>query len=243
MKRIIAILITAILCLSVIALPAMADSGQVSLSSSTATRGNQVTLSISVSGGVEFNGLQLRISYDKSALKIVGSTNAMGGLSFTPGNPNAATYDPVWFAAGNVSANGALGYITFEVLADAPKGGYSISVGVIECCDQTGADVAMAGGAGTITVTIPPCSRHIWDEGVVTKAASCEESGVKTYTCTVCQETRTEDIPSLGGHTWDNGVVTKAAACEAKGVKTYTGRDSCNRSQLGQRRCDKGSHL
>ena len=222
MKKIVAIVVAIVLCMSIMAVSAMADGGQVSLSSNTVTRGNQVTLNISVSGGVEFAFLKLRISYDKSALKIVGSASSLGGLSFTQGNPNNPTYTPVWSGPANVSADGVIASITFEALADAAKGSYTIGVSVEECYNQTFEDVSLAGGAGTITITIPPCASHTWDEGVVTKAASCEESGVKTYTCTVCQETRTEDIPSLGGHTWDNGVVTKAAACEAKGVKTYT---------------------
>jgi hypothetical protein len=42
---------------------------------------------------------------------------------------------------------------------------------------------------------ISPCTDdHIWDEGTVTKAATSTEKGVKTYTCTVCRETKTEDI-------------------------------------------------
>ena len=39
---------------------------------------------------------------------------------------------------------------------------------------------------------------HDWDEGKITKAATCEEKGVKTYTCRTCKKTRTEDIPALG---------------------------------------------
>ena len=39
---------------------------------------------------------------------------------------------------------------------------------------------------------------HTWDEGKVTKAATCTEAGVKTYTCTVCKETKTEAVAALG---------------------------------------------
>jgi len=38
-------------------------------------------------------------------------------------------------------------------------------------------------------------SAHIWDSGVVTKEATATKEGVKTYTCTVCNRTKTEDIP------------------------------------------------
>ena len=39
---------------------------------------------------------------------------------------------------------------------------------------------------------------HTWDNGVVTKPATCTEKGVKTYTCSGCGETRTEAIAETG---------------------------------------------
>lgn len=68
---------------------------------------------------------------------------------------------------------------------------------------------------------------HDWDEGVVTKEATCTEAGEITYTChrlitnMWCGAKRTETIPALG-HNWDGGTVTKAATCSDAGVKTYT---------------------
>ena len=64
---------------------------------------------------------------------------------------------------------------------------------------------------------------HTWDKGTVTKAATGAEKGVKTYICTGCKETKTEDIAiDPNNHTWDEGTVTKAASCTEKGVKTFT---------------------
>ena len=39
---------------------------------------------------------------------------------------------------------------------------------------------------------------HAWDEGKVTKPATATETGVKTFTCTRCSETKTETIPATG---------------------------------------------
>lgn len=39
---------------------------------------------------------------------------------------------------------------------------------------------------------------HIWNDGEVTIAPTCTDKGVKTYTCSSCSETKTEDIPALG---------------------------------------------
>ena len=62
---------------------------------------------------------------------------------------------------------------------------------------------------------------HTWDEGRVTTEPTCTKAGVKTYTCTVCKETKTEAIAALG-HKWDDGKVTTEPTCTAAGVKTYT---------------------
>lgn len=43
-----------------------------------------------------------------------------------------------------------------------------------------------------------PGHTHAWDGGAVTTPAGCTSSGVRTYTCSVCGDTRTEDIPAQG---------------------------------------------
>ena len=69
---------------------------------------------------------------------------------------------------------------------------------------------------------IPATGNHVWGEGVVTKDATCTEAGEKTYTCTVCGDTKTEVIPATGH---DYQVVGKKdATCEEDG---YTGDEVC----------------
>ena len=50
------------------------------------------------------------------------------------------------------------------------------------------------GNAVTFTV---PCA-HIWNSGTVTKDATSSATGVRTYTCTNCGETKNETIPARG---------------------------------------------
>ena len=60
---------------------------------------------------------------------------------------------------------------------------------------------------------------HAWDEGKVTKEASCTEKGEKTFTCS-CGETKTEEIPALG-HDWGEVSCSWAgdnSACSASRV-------------------------
>lgn len=62
---------------------------------------------------------------------------------------------------------------------------------------------------------------HTWDNGKVTTEATCEHTGVRTYTCTVCGETKEEETPKTE-HTYDEGTVTKKPTCTETGIKTYT---------------------
>ena len=93
---------------------------------------------------------------------------------------------------------------------------------------------------------------HEWDDGVITKEPTCKEKGVKTYTCQVCQHTRTEDVPTTdhvfgdwtpnndgtthsrycscnesetADHKFDDGEVTQAPTHEAMGERKYTCSD------------------
>lgn len=91
---------------------------------------------------------------------------------------------------------------------------------------------------------------HNWDAGTVKTAATHTDSGVMTYTCTVCSKSKEEEIPahtvsplwsgdadkhwhactestctvkdSEGDHEWDEGTVTTPATFDAPGVKTIT---------------------
>ena len=57
---------------------------------------------------------------------------------------------------------------------------------------------------------------HSWNAGEITKKATCEEVGVKTYTCANCGNTKTEDIPATG-HTEVKDAAVEAT-CEKSGL-------------------------
>ena len=40
--------------------------------------------------------------------------------------------------------------------------------------------------------TMIPAKGHSWNEGVITTAPTCKDKGVKTFTCTVCHDTKAE---------------------------------------------------
>ena len=59
-------------------------------------------------------------------------------------------------------------------------------------------------------------AEHTWNGGEVTKAATCGAAGEKTFTCTVCGATKTEEIPATGKHT-PVDVPEQAATCTKAG--------------------------
>lgn len=97
-------------------------------------------------------------------------------------------------------------------------------------CTETGlTDGISCSVCGTVIKAqeVIPAKGHSWNEGEITTAPTCENAGVKTYTCTVCNATKTEAIDATGhtpievaeqpatcteaGHT----AGTKCSVCEA----------------------------
>ena len=70
-----------------------------------------------------------------------------------------------------------------------------------------------------------PAKGHRWNEGEITTAPTCENAGVKTYTCTVCNATKTEAIDATG-HT-PVEVAEQPATCTEAGHKAGTKCSVC----------------
>ncbi len=62
------------------------------------------------------------------------------------------------------------------------------------------------GAVGTETFASGETVEHTWNEGVVTVEPTHTAPGEKTYTCTVCNQTRTEEIPASAEHVFDQTV-------------------------------------
>lgn len=84
-------------------------------------------------------------------------------------------------------------------------------------------------GYGTTETTVPATGAHTWDNGTVTTEPTETTPGVRTFTCAVCSQTKTEVIPATGAHTF---VFTKnvAPSCTEAGYDLYTCRD-CGASE------------
>ena len=69
-------------------------------------------------------------------------------------------------------------------------------------------------------------ANHTWNSGAVTKQPTCKEEGVKTYTCTACNATKTEAIAKLTTHTYDHACDTDCNVCGVTRTTTHNYKTS-----------------
>ena len=90
-------------------------------------------------------------------------------------------------------------------------------------CGEAGRTETICDNCGEVIATkeIPATGAHTWDNGTVTTEPTETTPGVRTFTCAVCGQTRTETIPATGVHDYQ---FTKnvAPTCTADGYDLYT---------------------
>lgn len=102
-------------------------------------------------------------------------------------------------------------------------------VGKPATCTETGlTDGISCSVCGTVIKAQEeiPAKGHSWNEGEITTSPTCENAGVKTYTCTVCNATKTEAIDATG-HT-PVEVAEQPATCTEAGHKAGTKCSVCD---------------
>ena len=90
-------------------------------------------------------------------------------------------------------------------------------------CGEAGRVDTICSNCGEVVSTkeIPATGAHTWDNGTVTTEPTETAPGVRTYTCTVCGQTRTETIPATGAHDYQF-TRNVAPTCTADGYDLYT---------------------
>ena len=188
----------------------------------TAVRGDIVTLAIATdemadckSGGFNLDGL-----YDTEVFEFVGGDCPLVGtmlekVGFTGGKLSGSF---MYSAATKVS--GTIFTVQMKVKDTAPFGKTTVAP-----------TVSARNSAGVVTTVVNSLEleivcAHDWGTGDVTTAATCTADGVRTYTCGICDETKTEVVAMLG-HRMDDGTVTKEPTCEEEGTKTYACENGC----------------
>ena len=116
-------------------------------------------------------------------------------------------------------------------------------VGKPATCTETGlTDGISCSVCGTVIKAQEeiPAKGHNWNEGEITTAPTCENAGVKTYTCTVCNETKTEAIAATG-HT-PVEVAEQPATCTEAGHKAGKKCSVCGKTLSGMEKIPATGH-
>ena len=148
-----------------------------------------------------------------------------------PGNSEAHSFEP---ATVTVHYNPAMNW-TLD--ADGKWQGYTVSdkgaclhtdYGTTErtvpaTCGEAGRVDTICDNCGEVTATkeIPATGEHTWDGGTVTTAPTETTPGVRTFTCSGCDQTRTEAIPATGTHDYQF-TKTVDPTCTDGGYDLYT---------------------
>ena len=171
------------------------------------------------------------VNYDHEQLELLSYTDSSRDVFTIPATPKVnATAPKLSYSMGsshdNTTATGSLGTLHFKA-KEGFTGAATINLtdrgqGFTYDVDFNRVEVS----AASVTVQVA-CTSHSWDAGVETTPPTCGQDGLKTYTCTLCGESRTETIPATGNHTWtvddttdaDGWKVTKEADCTEAGEK------------------------
>ena len=272
--KIAALAISLIFIIGIMVLPVnAAGNPEITVSDASGNIGDEVTVIISFTSNPGIAGFNADITYDKNNLELTDMSGNSGfGGSFM-GNVIRSKF--VWYNASNITSTGTFTTLKFKIKDTAKPNTYEIGLSYSQgdMSNADGDDVTATIHAGKITVTCNhtygswekntaenhkhtckvcgnvETAAHTWDSGKVTEVPTHTKEGTKTYTCTVCGETKTEKVEKLkehsygewtkhddkqhkhscvcgdtqyAAHTWDSGKVTKAATCKDTGEKLYT---------------------
>ena len=272
MKKITVILLCLLLVSCVILAVGATGSASMSLSSSASTlsRGDTFTITVSLSNDQPVSNGGVVLSYDSSAFELTGGQSHVSNAILA--EVSAANGGGVFMLQNDAVVSGTIFTINMKVKNDAAFGTYSISgdpslanaSGSISCTSNTvSLTVACSHSFGTAAKVddnthesvCSVCGEkksadHTWNDGQVTKAPSCKETGIKKVACTACafekeitldktedhtygSATRIDEAnhkstcsvcgsESTVAHTWNGGTVTKQATCSQTGTRERT---------------------
>ncbi len=215
-----------------------------------AAKGGNFTMTLTLDENPGLVTLGFRVNYDPNVVIIekdeditvfedFGYNNSFVGTKI---HNDEGRVKLLWICGtgeSNSTATGDIASIKFTVLPDAAAGSAGISIEPTDIVfvdeedverlpvnldEKYGTDINgyfKVPSDADFDKLIQVVHEHTWDNGTETKAPTCTEKGVKTFTCAECGETKTEAIAALG-HDWDNGAVTTQPTCTQKGVKTFT---------------------
>ena len=180
--------------------------------------GSAVLVVVEKSNPTTMSGTLMTVTFKAKAAGTasfsLSGCEATYGLNEIKTYPSSASGASVTITAPHVCAPVAVPAQAATCEADGYEAHYKCE------CGKLYADAA---GTTPISAATPiPAKGHAWDNGKITTEPTCENEGVKTFTCqNDASHTKTEAVAALG-HAWDAGKVTTPATCTEDGVMTYT---------------------
>ncbi len=256
MKKIFALIITVVLMMSVCITAAAATPTVAISGNSSVTAGSNITFTATLSGCDNATSLGVSVTYDDKFEFVSGEMLKTNGISKFDNNTEKGTFGST---SGATDLNGNIAKITLKAKsADANEQKVNITIivknGSNEICNKTATKSVKINCAthsygaytkvndSTHSRTCSVCGNvetknHTWNNGTVTKNASCKEAGNKKYTCTVCNAEKNETIAKTNNHKFSSWTVTKKQDCENKGTESHT-CSVCNKTETRDIKAD-----
>lgn len=219
------ILLTVLLLLTAVAIPAFAANTEVAVTGSTdiAYAGDEVTFSVAASGDVPYTSFGVMLTFDEQVFEFVSVEEADTGALLQNYDKSKNTF--IMAFQDPTAYTGTIFTVKLKVKADAPFVTATVSGQVSakngnDAVESTlkSAQVAIgcrhnytwdAADADSHTGTCSVCGdvkteTHTWaDEGINITPATCTDTGSETFECLLCRATKTVELPAKG-HAWDN---------------------------------------
>ena len=186
-------------------------------------RGDTFYVTVSLDNNPGICLMQVAVVFDEKVFEFVDVENGtlITSSLYAPDRVSGAKLD--WEPGKDIFGDGKLARLKFKVRDDAEFGESTININSVPESSYNDSMVEIDWKSSE-PIVLTVSHEHVWDEGTVTKPATCGEKGEKTYTCTVegCDEKKVVEIPATGEHTRDDGTVVTEPTCGEPGVKKFT---------------------
>jgi hypothetical protein len=169
---------------------------------------------------------------------VINNRNCSLGAGAIPNNQGLKLYGYNNTNVALYPQNNGYSNIEFVSMDDPCANGHTVVIdnAVPATCVATGltegSHCSVCGEVIKEQTVVNATGNHTWNSGKVTKSATCQATGVKTYTCTVCGNTKTETIAKIA-HNSNTTVKLKAATTSADGYKAGKKCSMCGKVMSG----------
>ena len=191
MKKLISLLVVVALMAACLATTVFAtEAAEITVSSAEATKGEEVTLEVSIKNNPGFAATKVTLEYDNEALELTAITT--NGKLLDGATVNVEKGIVSFARTTNVSGDGVLLTATFKVVGEGCALEVKANVSHLTGEDRTSHEfTSVAGKIG---------GEHKFGEWTVVEAANCTNTGLEQRVCSVCGEVETRVIATNDEH-------------------------------------------